>query len=785
MLRFYHSFTTETKNLQAALVTRDPTELVSGPPRILPDEDNLDRDFVIALKAIICVFFKSMKKREKLLENLSQAHSFFFRLCYPTKSNSVCLIDFSSYPFKHLRRVTKTLFKVLNSNWSCQCECNPLHTDRKTRLSLTQYRRSEMAPSRGQLPSKMAQFQVLFPTHSLNLQWQDMEISVTNQNLENADHKQINNGLCAILDVLPRIRPRLVVFSGSLWQLRPDVDIHSHTQVKDYEFRSLKELLERNQFSGSSSLSSVGKKDRLILSFILATSLLHLLEAPWLQAGLSNESICFLMPNLWSSPDVTKPYLTASFASLSQRSEMENTIQAHPFPDILSLGILLLEIARGELIDFEGAQNRCAATYIGTLECFEKWRDLRIAIQACIKPAEYGKSDIQKAPAKIFHIREYIFGCILFPLKESLSKKYDIELNTLHTYIAKNNKSIEADDFVDENQQNGFSRYQLAVTWSEYLNGVHNLVHNCVKRCDKLFLKDEETTRIRIAVLDTGFQLPESQHDSYMELGRISTNESESLLPGANKTSGNDWQVDVDGHGSRVGQIILEVAPTAVLHVARVFERRKDLENQEIAAEVHKRIAKAIDRATNEWKVDMIVMSFGFDEPILLIQDAMMRALRAEKIPLFFAATHNDGANKRMAWPARDYLAIGISSTTGDGSPSSFNPPEEGYYPVFYSFGEGVPLPLIGLDRIRRSEISYVLGLPCVRMMTKTCPREEQHIYGSLPSRIQTMSGMLPVLRSYMSQKHNCGLKSLLPWDFLNLSLMTENNLLKEVLKAF
>lgn len=84
----------------------------------------------------------------------------------------------------------------------------------------------------------------------------------------------------------------------------------------------------------------------------------------------------------------------------------------------------------------------------------------------------------------------------------------------------------------------------------------------------------------------------------------------------------------------------------------------------------------------------MIIMCFGFDNPIPLIQDAMENASKAKKPPLFFAATRNDGAHKLMAWPARHPSVIGISSTTGDGSRSTFNPSENDFHPILYAFGE-------------------------------------------------------------------------------------------------
>lgn len=106
--------------------------------------------------------------------------------------------------------------------------------------------------------------------------------------------------------------------------------------------------------------------------------------------------------------------------------------------------------------------------------------------------------------------------------------------------------------------------------------------------------RDKDLTRVKIAMLDTGLQLPESLQANYEAEGRISTKASESFLPNAKEATNRDWRFDCDGHGSRVGQIILEVAPEADLHVARVFKSGSDLANPNMATEIYKSIAEVI-----------------------------------------------------------------------------------------------------------------------------------------------------------------------------------------------
>lgn len=275
----------------------------------------------------------------------------------------------------------------------------------------------------------------------------------------------MTRGLYEILrNVSAGIRPKVAIFSNKLWHLRADPERNSSCppQVQDSEFKSLKELLEPNQRKSQPALSSTERKDRLILSFILTTSLLHFVNGPWLQASLSSENICFLVSHSRSTLDITKPYLTANCASPGSKTESRDLNQAHRFPDILSLGILLLEIARGCPINFEKNYDRCHSALL----CFDKWKStfshsiiatdgLYQAIRACIEPTEFsGNHFATVTPVNDFEIREYIFQRILFPLGEELSQGYDISLNTLHDDIAMEKKPTSAGSFdhVDEYQ---------------------------------------------------------------------------------------------------------------------------------------------------------------------------------------------------------------------------------------------------------------------------------------------------------------------------------------------
>ncbi|KAI1739866.1 subtilase [Xylaria scruposa] len=751
-------------------------------------------ELMSTLTNIIRIYNKNVKKRQQLLKNLDQACNFFYSLLpAEAESDSSCPMRFSDYPMKHLRELTKILFNVIQKNWLCQRPSCPSHNGRKTRLNLTHHQHFGIAPTQKYtIPDNRATFRILFPTNSDEAEWQDTEIAIKHQDLEFASHSKVEDGLCRVIQgAKPGIRPRMVIFGESLWQLRADPDINqlSYPQVRDRKFKSLKDLLQLNRDSRTSWLSYIGGKDRLILSFILATSLMHFVRGPWLWAGLNSENICFLMLN--SRYDITNPYLATTYSSLAPRESRELD-QPHCFPEILSLGILLLEIARGFTIDFEESQDRCVVA----LDFMDKWtrqfpgapEGLRKAISACINPTVLRNNGLDKMLVTDLEVRKYIFEKILYPLHNALSEAYMIESNTLHANIArvKNMSGIGCFDHEDENR---LEKREMSRQWLEPFEDLRDLVND-------LLYADQKTVHVKIAILDTGLQLPGALQENYEDAMRIDVQQSETFVPPTTGETNHEWRVDDDGHGTRVSQIILKFAPAADLHIAKVFKTRKDLEDPGLATQVHTRIVDAINRATNEWEVDMIVMCFGFDRRIDLIRDAIDEASKAKKSPLFFAATRNDGAHKLMAWPAKSRSVIGISSTDGSGEASSFNPSDKGADPVLYAFGEGVPVDVADPANPGKLVIRHVSGtsyatpvavalaanlLGCVRMVLATSEQEEQTNYNHILVELQRLDGMLAVLKHHMQMEHNCGTKSLLPWDFLNNERLKHSKILKDI----
>ncbi|CAH0024479.1 unnamed protein product, partial [Clonostachys rhizophaga] len=105
----------------------------------------------------------------------------------------------------------------------------------------------------------------------------------------------------------------------------------------------------------------------------------------------------------------------------------------------------------------------------------------------------------------------------------------------------------------------------------------------------------------------------------------------------------NPWQFPSDAHGTQMANLICALDPYCDLYVARVAETTVGIN----AASV----AKAIDWAVDDCKVDVISMSFVVDsDPDKKLQNAVMKATENEVVTL--CSTHDEGSKVHKAWPA-------------------------------------------------------------------------------------------------------------------------------------
>lgn len=201
--------------------------------------------------------------------------------------------------------------------------------------------------------------------------------------------------------------------------------------------------------------------------------------------------------------------------------------------------------------------------------------------------------------------------------------------------------------------------------------------------------------------------------------------------------------------------------------------------------------------------MDIIILSFGFEEPVSIIYEAIKSASNIEdksrSSTLIFAATRNDGANKLVAWPARINEVIGISSTDGNGQHSIFNPHDDGSNTIFYALGEAVEVACPShvrkpRNKTRVSGTSFanpiaaglaanVLGYAKLAVRNMDAANEREALV-NIPDRLKYKDGMKAVFKHRMTMMNSSDKPCLLPWKFLKRGRPGENCILYEILET-
>lgn len=272
---------------------------------------------------------------------------------------------------------------------------------------------------------------------------------------DNLARELVSENICELIRDAQRFRLKMQVDGNDLWKVKQH-GIKRVNDIQQSKFLSLGDLIKWNKGDTEAIFSRVEGRDRLILSYILAVSLLQLYEGPWLQNNWSNETICFLInAQNRGRPNFTKPLLTASCTKLTSRRKAPDRDQVHSYPSILALGIMLLEISLATTMDLEreekekqnGQHVTSGTDFLVALRLFDHWveqsqiniskaipRGLKTAIEACLNPSKIPYTD---PPPSNQQVLQYILTNIVIPLGTAVSDTYEIPLEKLHEEIGK------------------------------------------------------------------------------------------------------------------------------------------------------------------------------------------------------------------------------------------------------------------------------------------------------------------------------------------------------------
>ncbi|KAH8698202.1 hypothetical protein GQ44DRAFT_832238 [Phaeosphaeriaceae sp. PMI808] len=592
---------------------------------------------------------------------------------------------------------------------------------REARLSLIRHRQmgpklpTEVGPKSTYFP---ARFEILLPLCKDDVDWKVANIEVKHSRSyvgPPITKKLVNNDVCQyLLKSDNTLQVNFEIENESFWHLKPEIleDTNQYASMEPLR-NFLGDGLSR------SYISTCKPKDQLLLCYILANSMLYLYPSSWIQTEWSSNMLYFIRRSSGSSPPIlTFPYMSAEIRQNDGVLQSPpDHMQSHTHPAILALGIIFLEIITGTRFtksSKEALWQRCNEDALQARRLQDKierqdysHRTKRVpsglikAVRACLKlepPPNFPINQLtEEGP-----IRYYILTCIVGPLVYELQTGYKVRLDNLHTQLIPGRDQDTVDDI--DNPQ-GVSRRSTANMDSAHDDKKRHFeaIPECRSTADPesslaerreacLFRGREEpiderkeraaaawfewhynasdrvaslrrsticnAQRIKIAILDSGIELSDTNKDIYNFEPKI---QYKSWID-----EETEWRDEV-GHGTHLATLLRKIAPNAMIYVGRVFKIKPKRDSARV-------IAQAIRHAVDEWEVDIIAMSFGFGEKHELLAEAIQHA--ASNQVVMFAAASNDGKNRPdgVAWPARDVNVICVHSGDGHGTPSTFTP---------------------------------------------------------------------------------------------------------------
>ncbi|KAF2148360.1 subtilisin-like protein [Myriangium duriaei CBS 260.36] len=434
-----------------------------------------------------------------------------------------------------------------------------------------------------------------------------------------------------------------------------------------------------------SKLPATGK---LILAYLIAKSYWQYYQSAWIKTNWSLETIHFL-PEDRGGLDLTfNPY--APFLDLHTSDQPATVPQelkdashyVHRHPQILVLGLLLFQICND--IPYETEISKAFSPIAVNRDCAHFFKRKRQGSWPALDLDSYYVNTYKNTVAECFPAQNTsnFEGTLLDPelnhhdRRALLRDKVVLPLHGLlqGMQVLDQDENICVDAFSSNStciDQTG----QFDSAAQEWLNKISRSwltshIRDKLKSGDRYNPRTPILSRPKIAVLDTGYD-PGSG---------FLTNAHKIRLRGRWKDFWADSAspIDADGHGTSMLSLVVNIASFADIYVARIASTNEDIHNER--QKTSDNLAKAIDWAVCEQKVDIVSMSFGWDKEILvndkpIISNMISKCLayRDQKV-LFFAAASNFGGGTKEMFPAIHKSVFSIRATNTEGFHPHFNP---------------------------------------------------------------------------------------------------------------
>jgi hypothetical protein len=163
---------------------------------------------------------------------------------------------------------------------------------------------------------------------------------------------EVHKDICCLVNQAVKLTPRRLHFTidNDVLRWNPQSPTYNSRQ---HEFVSLKKIIEN---SSSSVFTRETQLSKYLLSYLLANAFLRICGGSWCPDAWTKDQISFhRYPS--NIINIRRPYLTTFLVSKTvaqqsiDRMRIQNRI--HPYPQILALGMLLLQIWLGKPIEAE------------------------------------------------------------------------------------------------------------------------------------------------------------------------------------------------------------------------------------------------------------------------------------------------------------------------------------------------------------------------------------------------------------------------------------------------
>ncbi|KAK6697855.1 hypothetical protein SNK05_010705 [Fusarium graminearum] len=456
----------------------------------------------------------------------------------------------------------------------------------------------------------------------------------------------------------------------------------------------------------------MSQKTRYLLSYLLAKSVWQFYLTDWMGKEWTKESIHFMFERRQSAKAggiyLNEPFILAQFDS--DGGDDDSGIRPHKLPRIKALGIALLEIELGLVIEDhyddechapDGELNADADLYV-PLKLFDdpdRFEDTfplsKSVIGTCLRPVKFMQhrssiDDLRKVLQEevVDHLHTLI-GLYEQPEKIDLKPTLQMQPSQQRQMVPTKNFSPDQSVAKPQVQRVLPVREHAAVNArSVSSNGsVASFIPQaesqaCFEELDELneILSslpneiDQTYKRVRVAVIDTGID----GNDPY----------ANHIQGYRDFVSGDDnRKQDNTGHGTNSVKLIYKVYHEAEVYVAHVFEY------DEANDDTQDLMLKAIEHAKNQWHADIISIASGFKRDHAIMRRVIKQTTSHGTV--IFAAASNYGNIRQVTFPARMQDVICVYCTDGRAKLSqSINPAAQTTKSKnFAILGEGVSVP--------------------------------------------------------------------------------------------